>query len=131
MFGIKKKKYDYIVEIYENDLCFELSKVLSVEKSENIKEFFFVEHSDAVEKHFHIYLSLYHALNEQDIKKIFYNSKCFITPLEDGQSVLQILYSFTSGFRLPFITSYTVKQSTKKPYKKPEIRVLQYNTNGG
>lgn len=114
MFGRNKKQSEYLVELYKNDLNVEITKILHPEKNDGIKEYFYVMHSDAVDEHYHVYLSLGEKMREKDVKKIFYNAKCFVSELPKDKTLLNLIYSFTNGFRLPLETSYNAKPLTKK-----------------
>ena len=112
----KKKKDEYCVVIYKNDLTVDIGKILIPDKLSGVTEFLYVLHEDAVEAHYHIYIKFDKKITEEELKKVFYNSRCFLSDISTDKTILSTLYYFTDGFRLPFETNYSVKvEERRKP----------------
>ena len=112
----RKKKDEYLLVIYKNDIKVDLDKILVPDKLSGVTEFLYVLHEDAVEAHYHIYIKFDSKLTEDEVKKIFYNSRCFFSDISKDKTILSTLYYFTNGFRLPFETNYSVKlEDRRKP----------------
>lgn len=110
MFLKKKKKNDkFLIVIYKNDLSVDLNKILVPDKLSDVTEFLYVLHKDAVEEHYHVYIKFDNRVTQDEVRKLFYNSKCFISDISKNDTVLSTLYYFTDGFRLPFESSYSTK----------------------
>ena len=110
MFLKKNRKNDeFLIVIYKNDLSVDLSRILVPDKLNGVTEFLYVLHKDAVEEHYHIYIKFGNKVTEEEVKKIFYNSKCFISDIPKDNTILSTLYYFTDGFRLPFESNYSTK----------------------
>lgn len=110
MFLKKNKKNDeYVLMIYKDDISVDLNKILIPDKLNGVTEFIYVLHDDAVTEHYHIYIKFDNKVTQEEVKKLFYNSKCFISDMAKNETVLSLLYYFTDGFRLPFESSYTIK----------------------
>ena len=105
----KKKKDEFLIVIYKNDLSVDLNKILVPDKLTGVTEFLYVLHKDAVEEHYHIYIKFDDKVTQEEVRKVFYNSKCFISDISKDNTVLSTLYYFTDGFRLPFESNYSVK----------------------
>ena len=116
----KKKKLndEFCVVVYKNDLLSDISKILVPDRLPDIQEFVFVLHKDAVEEHYHVYLKFYYGVSETKVKDIFYNSKCFVSNLDENETVLSTLYYFTDGFRLPFESNYSIRAEERKRLNK-------------
>ncbi len=110
----KKKKDEFLIVIYKNDLSVELNKILVPEKLNNVTEYLYVLHKDAVEEHYHVYIKFDDKVTEEEVKKLFYNSKCFISNISNDNTVLSTLYYFTDGFRLPFESNYSAKVEERR-----------------
>ena len=120
MFLKKKKKLkdEYLLVIYKKDLSVDLGRILILDKLDGVKEFFYVVHNDAVEEHYHVYIRFEELISEEELKKVFYNTKCFISELSNDETVLSTLYSFTDGFRLPFESNYSTKIEERRRINK-------------
>ena len=105
----KKKKDEFLIVIYKSDLSVDLNKILIPGKLNGVTEFLYVLHKDAVEEHYHIYIKFDGKVTEEEVKKLFYNSKCFISDISEDNTILSTLYYFTDGFRLPFESNYSAK----------------------
>lgn len=105
----RKKKDEFLIVIYKNDLSVDLNKILVPDKLNGVTEFLYVLHKDAVEEHYHVYIKFDDKVTEEEVRKLFYNSKCFISDISKDNTVLSTLYYFTDGFRLPFESNYSVK----------------------
>lgn len=105
----RKKKDEYLLVIYKNDLSVDLNKILVPDKLNGVTEFLYVLHKDAVEEHYHIYIKFDDKVTQEEVRKVFYNSKCFISDISKDNTVLSTLYYFTDGFRLPFESNYSAK----------------------
>ncbi len=115
MFGkSKKKKDEYLLVIYKNDLSVDLCKILVPDKLNDVIEFLYVLHKDAVEEHYHIYIKFEKPITEEELRKLFYNSKCFISDISKDNTILSTLYYFTDGFRLSFESNYSTKIEERK-----------------
>lgn len=108
-FKSKKLKDEYFLVIYKSDLNVDLCKVFVPGKLNGVTEFLYVLHKDDVEEHYHIYIKFDNKVSEDDVKKFFFNSKCFISESEKNNTILSTLYYFTDGFRLPFESNYSSK----------------------
>ena len=118
LFKNKKKNDEYLIIIYKNDLNVDLNKILIPDKTNGVTEFIYALHDDAVTDHYHIYIKFDSKVTKEEVKKLFYNSKCFISDMAKNDTVLSLLYYFTDGFRLPFESSYTVKEERRKNNSK-------------
>lgn len=104
-----KKKDEFHLIVYKKDLSVDLNRILVPDKLSGVKEFFYVEHTDACEPHYHIYIKFDNKTSEDELGKIFYNSKFFISDITSDKTMLSILYFYTDGFRIPFVSSYSIK----------------------
>ena len=78
MFLKKKSKKDkYLLVIYKNDLNVDLNKILSPDKLNGVIEFLYVPHYDATEEHYHVYIKFEKKITQEELRKVFYNSKIF------------------------------------------------------
>ena len=105
----KKKKDEFLIVIYKKDLSVDLNRILVPDKLSGVKEYVYVPHNDAVEEHYHVYIKFDNKVTEEDVRKLFYNSKCFISDMSGDNTVLSTLNYFTDGFRLPFESNYSAK----------------------
>ena len=105
----RKKKDEYLLVIYKKDFSVDLNKILVPDKLNGVTEFLYVLHKDAVEEHYHIYIKFDDKVTQEEVKKVFYNSKCFISDVSKDNTILSTLYYFTDGFRLPFESNYSAK----------------------
>ena len=107
---LKKKKYSkYSVVVYKEDLGVDINRILAPDKSSDVKEYVYVLHSDTPKEHYHIYLKYEKPVKEDAVNKLFYKSKCFISPVVGNESSLSLLCYFTENFRLPFESNYSTK----------------------
>ena len=110
MFLRKKKKNDeYLLVIYKKDLSVDLNRILVPDKLSDVKEYIYVPHNDATEEHYHVYIKFEKKITQEELKKVFYNSKIFVSDIANGDTILSVLYYFTDGFRLPFESNYSTK----------------------
>ncbi len=119
MFMRKKKKTDeYSVIVYKEDLSIDLGRLLLSDKSDGLKEFFYVPHNDTPKEHYHIYLKFDKRVTEEVVNKLFYKSKCFISPVRSHETSLSLLCYFTENLRLPFESNYSIDTSNLRRINK-------------
>lgn len=111
---MKRKNNKFLIVIYKNDLSVDLNKILVPERLTGVTEFLYVLHKDAVEEHYHVYIKFDKLVTQDEVRKLFYNSKCFISDISKNDTVLNTLYHFTDGFRLPFESSYSAKPEERR-----------------
>lgn len=110
MFSRKNKKgNEFLLVIYKKDLSVDLDRILISDKLSNVKEYVYALHTDATEAHYHVYIKFEKKITQDELKKVFYNSKIFVSDISDSDTILSVLYYFTDGFRLPFESNYSTK----------------------
>ncbi len=105
----RKKKDEYLLVIYKKDLSVDLNRILVPDKLSDVKEYIYVPHNDATEEHYHVYIKFEKKITQEELKKVFYNSKIFVSDISNSDTILSVLYYFTDGFRLPFESNYSTK----------------------
>lgn len=105
----KKKSDEFLLVIYKKDLSVDLNRILVPDKLSDVKEYIYVPHNDATEEHYHVYIKFEKKITQEELRKVFYNSKIFISDISKDDTNLSTLYYFTDGFRLPFESNYSAK----------------------
>ena len=114
----KKKSDEYLLILYKKDLSVDLNRILIPDKLPDVKEYIYVPHNDTTEEHYHIYIKFEKKITQEELRKVFYNSKIFVSDISKGDTILSFLYYFTDGFRLPFESNYSVKQEERRKINK-------------
>ena len=114
----RKKKDEYLLVIYKKDLSVDLNRILVSDKLSDVKEYIYVPHNDATEEHYHVYIKFEKKITQEELKKVFYNSKIFVSDFSNSDTVLSTLYFFTDGFRLPFESNYSAKLEERRRINK-------------
>lgn len=109
MFTFKKKWNSFSVVVYKKDLNIDLSKILFSSTQNGVKEYVFVPHTDTPDEHYHVYMKFENPVTKENVEKLFFKTKCFISPIRESDSVLGLLVYYTQGFRLPFESNFTTK----------------------
>lgn len=114
----KGKNKEFSLVVYKKDLNIDLNKILFVGNASGIKEYFYVPHFDTSEEHYHIYINFEKGVRTCDVEKLFYKTKCYISPIRYNESALMLLNYYTEGFRLPFESSYSIKVEERRRIDK-------------
>ena len=94
----------------------DLGRIFIANRLDSVSEFVFVLHTDAVEEHYHVYISFKKKVTENEVKKFFYNAKCYISEFKD-ETILCTLNYFTDGFRLPFESNFSISTEERQRFK--------------
>lgn len=113
-----KRAREYSVVLYKEDLNIDLGRLLLSDKSNGLKEFFYVLHNDTPKEHYHVYLKFDNVVTEEVVNKLFYKSKCFISPCGLQETSLSLLCYFTENLRLPFESNYSIDTSNLRRINK-------------